>query len=146
MFLLFGISFNLDKSSAAQEAVDLATEKSKLCYENKHIQSVWSPTWSFYGRLKFPGQTGKVRKGQIGLLSKNTDKPGRGNSLKRCCRRPVRFASTDVSSTAVLKLQGLARILRKLSSNMTTFWPCLVERYTPLLSEESFFQAHLSPF
>lgn len=36
-FFLSGISFNLDESSAAQEAVDLATEKSKLCYENKHI-------------------------------------------------------------------------------------------------------------
>lgn len=36
-FFLSGISFNSDESSAAQEAVDLATEKSKLCYENKHI-------------------------------------------------------------------------------------------------------------
>lgn len=30
----------LDEIPTAQEAVDLATEKSKLCYENKHIQPV----------------------------------------------------------------------------------------------------------
>lgn len=41
-FFLSGISFNLDESSAEQEAVDLATEKSKLCYENKHTQPMWS--------------------------------------------------------------------------------------------------------
>lgn len=60
-FFLSGISFNLDESPTAQEAVDLATEKCKLCYENKHIQAcVKLSKAELSQEVRFLGQTVRV--------------------------------------------------------------------------------------